>query len=141
MAGNYKHGYFGTPTYKSWAEMKYRCGRKEGYKNISYCKRWDKFENFLQDMGERPPNCSLDRINVNGNYEPLNCRWANNHVQAINKTNSRYLTFKGETRHISEWAVLTGIKRTTISARILDYGWSVEKSLTVGGNYERKTYV
>ena len=49
----YKHGYFGTPTYKSWAEMKYRCGnpKRKTYKNVSYCERWEKFENFLEDMG------------------------------------------------------------------------------------------
>lgn len=130
MAGNYKHGYFGTPTYKSWSEMKYRCGRKKEYKNISYCERWEKFENFLQDMGERPANCSLDRINVYGNYEPSNCRWANNHIQATNKTNSTYISCGGETLHISDWEKRTGLKRTTIFARIFAYGWSPEKALT-----------
>lgn len=139
--GNYKHGMNGTPTYKSWQEMKCRCKNPNHsknhntYANITYCEEWEKFENFFKDMGVRPPNTTLDRIDPRGNYEPSNCRWADNHTQAINKTNSRYLTFNGETKHISEWAKITGIKRRTISARILSYGWTVERALTekVGG--------
>ena len=82
---NYKHGYYGTPTYKSWSEMKYRCNKNvKRYKNVSYCDRWNIFINFLEDMGERPEGTSLDRINVNGNYEPSNCRWATNEQQQNN---------------------------------------------------------
>lgn len=130
--GNYRHGMYGTPTYKSWSEMKSRCGnpKRSDYVNVSYCEEWESFENFFADMGIRPEGTTLDRIDPCGNYEPSNCRWADHHTQAINKTNSRYLTLNGETRHISEWAEITGIKRRTISARILNLGWSVEKALT-----------
>lgn len=133
--GNYRHGMYGTPTYKSWSEMKQRCkkpfhSKSDCYVGVTYCEEWEKFENFFRDMGERPEGTSLDRIDPCGNYEPSNCRWADNHTQAINKTNSRYLTFNGDTKHITEWAKITGIKRSTISARILSYGWSVEKALT-----------
>jgi len=135
--GNYRHGMYGTPTYKSWSEMKSRCGnpKRPDYVNVSYCKEWENFTAFLADMGERPEGTSLDRIDPHGDYCKENCRWADNHTQAINKTNSRYLTLNGETKHISEWAKITGIKRRTISARILNYGWSVEDALTkkVGG--------
>lgn len=127
--GNYRHGMYGTPTYKSWAEMKRRCGTR-WWKDVTYCERWEKFENFFADMGERPQGTTLDRINTYGNYEPSNCRWANSHTQATNKRNSRYITYKGVTKHISEWAKETGIKRSTLSARLLAYGWSVEKTLT-----------
>ena len=132
--GNYRHGMYGTPTYKSWSEMKLRCDNpkhsKGNYWGVSYCERWKEFINFFEDMGERPPGTTLDRINPYGNYEPGNCRWADNHTQAINKTNSRYITFNGVTKHISEWSKETGIKRSTISARLLAYGWSVERALT-----------
>lgn len=115
--------------------MKLRCknpkhSKSNCYEGITYCEEWESFEKFFEDMGVRPEGTTLDRINPHGNYEPSNCRWADNHIQATNKTNSRYLTLNGVTRHISEWEKITGIKRRTISARILSYGWSVEEALT-----------
>ena len=130
--GNLRHGMYGTPTYKSWSEMKSRCGnpKRKDYVNVTYCEEWEDFQNFFKDMGERPHDTTLDRVDVHKGYCKENCRWADRHTQATNKTNSRYLTLNGETKHISEWEKTTGIKRRTISARILNYGWSVEKALT-----------
>jgi hypothetical protein len=76
-------------TYRSWQSMKTRCNnlnfRRYGGRGITYCDRWNSFENFLADMGPRPPGHSLDRINNNGNYEPSNCRWATLSQQAQNR--------------------------------------------------------
>lgn len=70
-------------TYITWVNMHQRCTnpKRRGFKDyggrgITVCERWQKFENFLADMGERPPGLSIDRVNNDGNYEPGNCRWA-----------------------------------------------------------------
>lgn len=86
------HKMSNTRTYQIWEGMKRRCrpDLAETYpyhagKGITYCDEWSKFENFFSDMGEAPENMSLDRIDVNGNYEPSNCRWTTNSVQGYNK--------------------------------------------------------
>lgn len=80
-----------SPTYISWQHMKTRCNKTNhvnyqhyGGRGIKVCKRWNKFENFLKDMGKRPKHRTLDRINNDGNYEPGNCRWATSSQQASN---------------------------------------------------------
>lgn len=86
-----------TPTYRSWSSMRTRCKRPsekhaKNYRDrgITICKEWDNFSQFLLDMGERPEGTSLDRYpDVNGNYEPGNCRWATVSEQARNTTRTK----------------------------------------------------
>lgn len=101
---NVKHGYFGTYTYNSWAAMMQRCNNPKNHKfyryggrGIKVCERWLKFDNFLEDMGEKPgKGYSIERKNNDGNYEPGNCKWATNVEQAKNRSSNVNLHFRGK---------------------------------------------
>lgn len=109
-----KHGKSNSPTFIRWRSMKSRCyyPKNVGYPNyggrgIKVCDRWlgeHGFENFLADMGEVPGReYSLDRIDVNGDYTPENCRWATWKEQSNNKRNSRLITHNGRSLTIPQW--------------------------------------
>jgi hypothetical protein len=84
-----------TPEYNAWRLMRQRCNDPKnkhfahyGGRGIKVCERWNIYENFLADMGRRPEKHSLDRIDVDGNYEPENCRWADAITQRNNQRRS-----------------------------------------------------
>lgn len=142
-----------TATFRGWQEMRKRCldpratnFERYGGRGITVCERWLTFDNFREDMGERPTKeLSLDRINNNGNYEPGNCRWAtakeqaNNRRKARNTTRNVFLTWRGETFCVAEWAERIGIEVHALRHRI-DRGWSVERALTTpSAQHTRRT--
>ena len=126
---HFKHGHTAnrqsTLTFNSWGAMLERCYRPKasgfnryGGRGIIVCDAWkNSFQNFLADMGERPPGKTLDRINSNGNYEPLNCRWATIAEQNSNKSNVVFVTHNGETKTSSEWARVFHVSQSTIIRR------------------------
>lgn len=127
-----------TAEYRCWAHIIGRCENPNdnafgnyGGRGIIVCKRWrDSFEAFFEDMGPRPsPKHSIDRIDVNGNYEPGNCRWAIKFEQDRNKRTNRWVEYQGERLCIKDMAAKHGIERRTLGDR-LKRGWSVERAIT-----------
>lgn len=136
--GNYRHGYTGSAIHRTWLSMKRRCDNPNaenyylyGGRGIKYDPRWVKFENFLQDMGEKPRNdLSLERIDNSKDYSKENCRWATRLEQASNKRNNRHIEFRGESKTLAQWARYLGISTKTLFARLNVYGWGVERAFT-----------
>lgn len=95
---NTKHGKCLSGAHRTWKAMRQRCLNPMaekfpdyGGRGIRVCERWNSFENFLEDMGERPEGLSIDRIDVDGDYEPGNCRWATQVEQRSNQRRSTTL--------------------------------------------------
>lgn len=130
------HGLNGTRTHRSWTTMKSRCSNPKDSsfgnyreRGITVCDRWLKFENFYEDMGDRPEDMSLDRIDNNSGYSKENCRWATQQEQGNNRRTNRFLDFEGKRQTVTQWASEIGVHRHTIYAR-LERGWTIEKALT-----------
>lgn len=124
-----------TPTSITWMNMKQRCSNPKspdydryGGRGISYDPSWERFDNFLRDMGERPGGMTLDRIDNSGNYNRNNCRWADIATQTNNRSDNRFVTYKGETLTVMQWSRRTGIKYSTMLNR-LKSGWTIKEAL------------
>lgn len=121
------HGGTGTPEYRSWKHMKERCNNPNdkrfehyGGRGISVCDRWlNDFSAFLEDMGKRPsPAHSIERVDVNGNYEPSNCVWASTKEQARNTQRTSFVQYNGERHKLVDLADTLGIKANTLHKRV-----------------------
>lgn len=142
----YKHGGYGTPLYKVWRGMIQRCRNKTnpsyhlyGERGIRVCDEWENdfasFREWAMANGYEE-GLSIDRIDVNGNYEPSNCRWLTMREQQSNKRNNVYVTYNGETHTASEWARRVGTYPARICQRI-KAGWSDPYEIIYG---RRKRY-
>lgn len=144
----FRHGMSRTRLYSIWGKMKERCSNPKdpGYKNyggrgIKVCGEWQDFLGFYDWSIKNgySDDLSIDRINVNGNYEPSNCRWADRITQANNKRSSRFIECNGIKKTISEWSRETGLSSNCIADR-LKSGWSTEDAISKPCLVEKKMY-
>lgn len=117
--------------------MTARCNNKKhpqfryyGARGIKVCDEWSKYEDFKEWALKNgwKKGLSIDRIDNNSGYSPSNCRWTTHWVQMSNTSWNKFLEYKGERKHISEWARIKDLGFKTIQGR-LNHGWTVEKAL------------
>lgn len=132
------HGGTGTRLYRIWQNMKARCYRESarGYENyggrgISICQEWKddflSFKNWAYSNGYNE-SLTIDRIDVNGDYSPNNCRWVTNKEQQNNRRDNRIYEYGRKTLTLSQWSELLGINYKTLEKRIEN--WGVDKAIT-----------
>lgn len=134
--GNLKHGCKHTELYRHWCHMKQRCNneRSDNYKyyggrGIKVCSTWEKdfvsFKTWAIKNGYKD-GLTLERIDVNGNYEPKNCKWIPFIKQIRNRRNTVKLTYKNDTKPLVEWCELFGVNYKLAHARYKK-GWLFER--------------
>lgn len=126
--GHARHGAL-HPLYRVWLSMRERCNNPRnkryaayGARGITVCAEWDDFEQFLRDMGDRPPGRSLDRIDNNGPYCKDNCRWATFTEQQWNTSKARWIEFNGQRKVLSEWARYFGVSSSHVHTMCKKHG-------------------
>lgn len=141
------HGMTGTGAWHSWRDMMKRCTAKKsehyhsyGGRGISVCKEWLSFEGFYASMGDRPPGMSIERDDVDGNYEPGNCRWIPRKEQNQNKRNTIFVTIDGERLCLSVACRKLGLSYNRVRDRIKTLGWSIEDALAQPKKINGNTY-
>lgn len=134
---NFIHGMVNSRQYSIWQGMKSRCTNKNtiNYKNyggrgITYCKQWEKFINFWEDMKiGYSDNLTLDRINTNENYCKENCRWATIEEQNLNKRTNHFVTFRNNTKTVTEWAECFNVDRNRLFYYLKNNNDDLQKAL------------
>jgi len=144
---NKTHGLTKTSTFKSWKSMLDRCNNPNlrcyqyyGKRGIKVCDRWLKFENFLEDMNQKPSSKhQIDRIDNNKGYYKENCKWSSPKQNCRNRSNNHNILFNGKTQCISAWAEELDIPSQILYRRINLDLWSIERALiTPFKKYQRK---
>lgn len=133
-----KHWMVKTRQYRIWRNLKNRCLYKthNSYKNygwrwITVCDRWlESFENFWEDMKKwYQDDLTIDRIDVNWNYCPENCRWITAEEQARNTSRTQLITYNWKTLCLKDWSAMLCIDYSTLRYRIKTW-WSIERAFT-----------
>jgi len=134
------HGMTKTKLYVIWSNMRSRCMYRKnsmyhnyGGRGISLCEDWKNFDSFRKwaEKNGYKEGLSIERIDVNGNYEPKNCTWIPKSKQLLNQRRSHLVTAFGKTQTIKEWSDESGIKYDTIERRLNSYGWNPADAVSV----------
>lgn len=146
-----KHGQTDSRLHNIWIQMRSRCDKPfnqaygaYGGRGISVCAEWQSFDNFFNWSIKNgyAEDLSIDRVDVNGNYEPGNCRWATRKQQCRNTRSNRLITYCGETHCVAEWAEITGIQRDVLTARVGKLHWDTCRALTTPTkHFNRRSYL
>lgn len=127
------HGESHTRLHNIWCDMHKRCKHHRMYagRGVKVCDEWAEYENFARWARENgySETLTIERIDVNGNYCPDNCKWIEFAKQARNRTTTKWVTYKGREMSLSEAAEIAGIPYKQVHARIKK-GWSVDKALS-----------
>ena len=130
--------------YGVWNGMKDRCYNpnsrayyRYGGRGITVCDEWKNsykaFRKWALDNGydstAKRGVCTLERIDNDDGYSPLNCTWASSRAQCNNRSNNHIISYKGVEHTISEWSRITGIRKDTLRRRLVTYGWATERAL------------
>lgn len=145
-----RHGLHKTPEYWAWQAMRQRCQNPKsnyfhyyGARGITVSERWNKFENFIADMGRKPtPQHTLERVDNNSGYCASNCIWGTWQEQSRNTRRTRLVTINGVTKCLKDWCVELGQIYTLVVGRINNRKWDVITALTTPcqTQYRKRSY-
>lgn len=132
--------------WNSYHSMKKRClninckrYKDYGGRGITICDEWlvgfDNFAKWAYEHGYEE-GLTIERINVDGNYEPLNCKWITKKEQALNTRKTIWITYKGETKQLKKWCEELGLLYDTMNDRIVKRGWPPEKAFNQASQRE-----
>ena len=141
---NTTHGGSNDRLYKVWSSIKTRCYNSHcraykwyGARGIKLCDEWMDYAAFRDwalsngyDEAASKWSCTIDRIDVNGNYEPSNCRFITMKGQQNNRRSNTMVTLYGRTQTLQQWCEELGMKTSTVCMRFTNYGMTIEEALT-----------
>jgi hypothetical protein len=132
---NFKHNMSHTRLFNIWSLMLSRCSgtknKNYGGRGISVCDKWKEFNQFYDWSIKNGYDklLSIDRIDVNGNYEPLNCRWTDRKTQGNNTRRNHIITYNNKSQTLAQWADQMNMKYSVLEARINRYKWTIKRAL------------
>jgi len=143
---SYRHGMSGTRQFQAWADMKRRCRNNNthnyglyGGRGIHYCKEWEDFVSFWEDMREGySDKLTLDRIDNDGGYCKENCKWSSAKEQARNRRKKVLYKHNGLELRLCDWAEKESIALSVLEQRVYRLKWSFKKAITTPAR-KRKT--